>query len=201
MLNEPVVISKASVARLRFSLRTQQAHTAASSCLQKVIKEQLFHSDPSVCLLVPTAGRTCAEQGPFRKAALVNDSPRGMSSLAHVAASLSTLPHVGLLSGSATAAYLQLRDLHGRSRWWSSAAADAGVRTMSAVPQQLAEEDADTDTASGTSNRVTMSADGDVVYPEGKLLHNIQQHWQLLHQCPSAQSYLQKTSFDEFGHR
>lgn len=125
-----------------------------------------------------------------------------MGSLAQLAASLSALPQVAVLHRAAAAACLQLRDLHGRSRWSSAAAAaHVGVRTMAAMPQQLSEDDIDAVTSPEVAQHLNLSAEGDVVYPEGRLLNNIQHHWQLLQQCQSSQAYTQTISFDEFGHR
>lgn len=124
-----------------------------------------------------------------------------MGSLTQLAASLSALPSVGMLHNAAAAACLQLRDLHGRSRWWSAAAAPDGVRFMAAMPQQLSEDEVAAEASSEAVKHLNLSAEGDVVYPEGRLLNNIQHHWQLLQQCQSSQSYTQKVSFDEFGHR
>jgi hypothetical protein len=46
-----------------------------------------------------------------------------------------------------------------------------------------------------------ISAEGDVVYPEGALLRHIEDHWRQLQACPSAAAYTRRISFDEFGHR
>jgi len=46
-----------------------------------------------------------------------------------------------------------------------------------------------------------VSGEGEVMYPEGSLLHSITSHWEALQQCPSAAAYTHTLSFDEFGHR
>lgn len=124
-----------------------------------------------------------------------------MGSLTQLAASLGALPNLGYLHNAAAAACVQLRDLHGRSRWWSAAAAPVGVRGFVAMPERLSEDDADTDVSSDAAKHHLMSPEGEVVYPEGRLLHNIQQHWQSLQQCQSSEAYTRNISFDEFGHR
>jgi hypothetical protein len=48
---------------------------------------------------------------------------------------------------------------------------------------------------------VSLPSEGDVSYPSGPLLNNIQRHWQQLQECNSSVTYTERISFGEFGCR
>jgi hypothetical protein len=90
---------------------------------------------------------------------------------------------------------------------WSAAGSLGELSLGSTAPSQAAPNSAAADAtaaAAGTSSSIAdhhISAEGDVVYPEGALLRHIEEHWRQLQACPSSSGYTQRISFDEFGHR
>lgn len=55
--------------------------------------------------------------------------------------------------------------------------------------------------AAATAEEPSLPSEGDVLYPSGPLLCNIQRHWQQLQEGPSSAAYTQRISFGEFGYR
>jgi hypothetical protein len=96
---------------------------------------------------------------------------------------------------------------HAADRWSAGDSLGGIAAGSTAVVGPAAAEaagSAATAAAAGTSSSIAdhhISAEGDVVYPEGALLRHIEEHWRQLQACSSAAAYTQRISFDEFGHR